>query len=87
MGIPKAKVLPDPVDAFPTTSCPARISGIASDWIGVGFANPIFERAVRVYEERSNSSHAETSISSSASSSRALKTFRTASSDPVLFSF
>ena len=60
MGIPKASVLPEPVEALPMTSCPARISGIDEDWIGVGVEKPSFDIAARTSEWRPRPSHAET---------------------------
>ena len=52
MGIPKARVLPEPVEALPTREEPERISGMAEDWIGVGWVNFRRARARRVGEER-----------------------------------
>ena len=48
MGIPKARVLPEPVEALPTREEPERISGMAEDWIGVGLVNFRRARARRV---------------------------------------
>ena len=39
MGMPKARVLPDPVLALPIRSWPWRIRGMARDWIEVGDSN------------------------------------------------
>lgn len=58
MGIPNARVLPDPVLALPIRSWPARISGMAEDWIGVGVVKESFDRARRVGRERPNESQA-----------------------------
>lgn len=38
--MPKANVLPEPVTALPTTSCPLKTSGMADAWMGVGCENP-----------------------------------------------
>lgn len=46
-GITNAAVFPDPVRAIPTTSCPARIRGIAFRWIGVGSVYPFRFTALR----------------------------------------
>ncbi len=40
IGSTKAAVLPEPVIELATTSFPDKITGIASDWIGVGFTYP-----------------------------------------------
>ena len=52
MGIPKARVLPEPVAALPTREEPGRISGMAEDWMGVGWVNFRRARARRVGDER-----------------------------------
>ena len=39
-GTPKARVLPEPVSAMPTTSRPERRKGQAADWMGVGVLKP-----------------------------------------------
>ena len=48
MGIPKARVFPEPVTAFPITSWPLSISGMAQACIGVGEENFNLEREERV---------------------------------------
>ena len=60
MGIPNARVLPEPVEAFPITSCPLTMSGIADDCIAVGFLKRIFAREASTERERHSGSHAET---------------------------
>ena len=52
IGIPKASVFPEPVEAFPITQLPERICGIAADWIGVGLVNSRRASARSVGEER-----------------------------------
>src|SRR5690349_9842003 len=47
MGSAKAAVLPVPVAAWPTRSCPVSSAGIASLWIGVGSSYPRAVRAAR----------------------------------------
>ena len=44
-GMPKARVLPDPVWARPSTSWPAIPSGITASWTGVGVTIPCRRRA------------------------------------------
>ena len=39
-GSMKPRVLPDPVCAMPTKSCPVRAMEKPWDWMGVGAANP-----------------------------------------------
>lgn len=60
MGMPNARVLPEPVEAFPITSWPARISAMAADWIGVGRENPSLDKEMSVSAEISSSYQAET---------------------------
>ena len=43
--MPKARVLPDPVGAFPHTSRPARASGSVMVWIGNGDVMPLASSA------------------------------------------
>ena len=43
-GRPKARVLPEPVLAFPHTSRPARASGMVSSWTGKGAVIPRSDR-------------------------------------------
>ena len=50
--MPNARVLPEPVEAFPITSRPARISGIAANCMGVGVVNLRFDREAGVCAER-----------------------------------
>lgn len=38
--------MPVPVWAWPTTSCPARTSGMTASWIGVGDAYPMSSKAL-----------------------------------------
>ena len=45
-GMPKARVLPEPVWARPSTSWPARPSGMTAAWTGVGAVMPWAARAV-----------------------------------------
>ena len=40
MGMPKARVLPEPVSALPHTSRPARASGSVAAWMGKGSVIP-----------------------------------------------
>ena len=40
IGIPNAKVLPDPVLPLPRTSRPANVSGSESTWMGNGVSMP-----------------------------------------------
>jgi len=44
-GRTNASVLPDPVRAWPITSCPSRSAGMARAWIGVGRSRPCASRA------------------------------------------
>jgi hypothetical protein len=39
-GIMNAPVFPDPVLAMPIISLPERLTGIDTDWIGVGVVHP-----------------------------------------------
>src|ERR1700722_16615628 len=47
IGRANARVLPVPVWAVATTSCPSMAGGIASAWIGVGVTNPCAARFLR----------------------------------------
>jgi hypothetical protein len=38
IGSPNAAVLPDPVCAWPITSRPSSMGGIACSWMGLGFS-------------------------------------------------
>lgn len=58
--MPKAKVLPEPVDALPMTSCPSSISGIDDDWIRVGLAKCSFASEVSISDGRPKWFHADT---------------------------
>lgn len=60
MGIPNAKVLPEPVEALPMTFCPCRIPGIAKCWIGVGSLKCSFASEPSTSDERSRECQADT---------------------------
>src|SRR3712207_1035557 len=55
IGRPNAAVLPVPVCAWPMTSCPARSSGIACSWMGLGASYPTSSRAWRIAGESPSS--------------------------------
>src|SRR5947207_14963955 len=48
MGRPNARVLPEPVCAWPTMSAPASIMGIEWSWIGVGVVMPWLASTLRL---------------------------------------
>ena len=52
-GMRKARVLPEPVRAAPSTSLPVRRTGMDFAWTGVIVVRPISERAREVGSERS----------------------------------
>ena len=52
IGMPKARVLPEPVGARPQTSRPARPSAMVSSWIGKGASMPRLEGSRRGRRER-----------------------------------
>ena len=52
IGIPNARVLPEPVEALPMTLCFERMSGMAADWIGVGVVKLSLASARSVDRER-----------------------------------
>ncbi len=54
-GMRKARVLPEPVLAAPSTSFPARRGGIAFSWTGVIVLKPISFNALIVGSESSRS--------------------------------
>lgn len=68
IGIAKANVFPEPVDALPMTSWPARMLGIAAAWISVGFRNLRCASEETIRGDKSRGTQADMSRSSAASS-------------------
>ena len=48
MGMPKAKVLPEPVGALAMTSCQSLKQGMAPAWTGVAWVKPFCSKAFRI---------------------------------------